>query len=192
MTCYSFTKRAIDIVAVVAAAPLVLPLALMLAVLIRATSPGPALYWSQRQGAGGVAFHMPKFRSMRVGTPVMATHLLSDARSALTPIGGFLRTSSLDEIPQLWSVLTGDMTLVGPRPALVNQDDLIALRQAAGVSALVPGITGLAQVSGRDALSIPEKVALDRKYLQHRSLALDLRILARTAWKILAREGITH
>lgn len=188
----SWSKRALDLVVVVAAAPLVLPLALVVAFAVKITSPGPALYWSERVGAHGRNFAMPKFRSMKVGTPALATHLLQDAQSVMTPIGAFLRRSSLDEIPQLWSVLRGDMTLVGPRPALFNQDDLIAQRQDQGVDVLVPGLTGLAQVNGRDDLPIPQKVAYDRAYLDQRSLMLDLRIMALTALKIVRRDNIRH
>jgi len=137
-------------------------------------------------------FRMPKFRSMRIDTPAVATHLLQNPEQWLTPIGSFLRKSSLDELPQLWSVLTGDMTLVGPRPALFNQDDLIALRTDAGVHELVPGLTGWAQVNGRDELPIPQKVQLDAEYLQRRSLRFDLQILWMTALKVLARDGVSH
>jgi O-antigen biosynthesis protein WbqP len=189
---YRALKRGVDVALVVAAAPLVLPLATLVAVAVKLTYSGPALYWSARLGANGRIFSMPKFRTMRVGTPAVATHLLTDARSVLTPIGGFLRKSSLDEIPQLWSVLLGDMTLVGPRPALFNQDDLIALRQAHGVDRLVPGITGLAQIWGRDEIPIAQKVAYDREYLERRSLSLDLRILCATVVKVARREGIRH
>ena len=153
---------------------------LLVAMAVRLTSKGPALYWSDRVGRNNVIFKMPKFRSMRVGTPAVATHLLSDARSHLTPIGSFLRKSSLDELPQLWSILAGDMSFVGPRPALFNQHDLIELRKQFGVDALAPGLTGWAQINGRDELPIPAKVALDREYLQRRSLAFDFLILWRT------------
>jgi len=165
---------------------------LVVAVLVRLTSPGPALYWSDRVGRGNRIFRMPKFRSMRVGTPAVATHLLADARSHLTPIGSFLRKSSLDELPQLWSILVGDMSFVGPRPALFNQDDLISLRTQVGVDALVPGLTGWAQVNGRDELPIPEKVKLDAQYLQRQSLGFDIRILWLTFVKVLRRDGVSH
>lgn len=165
---------------------------LVVALLVRLTSPGPALYWSDRVGRGNRIFRMPKFRSMRVGTPAVATHLLQDPRSHLTPIGAFLRQSSLDELPQLWSILKGDMSFVGPRPALFNQEDLIALRTEKGVHELVPGLTGWAQVNGRDELPIPAKVALDVEYLQRRSLGFDLRILWLTAIKVLQRDGVSH
>ena len=185
-------KRVFDLaLALLAAALLALPV-IVVAVLVRLTSPGPALYWSDRVGRGNRIFRMPKFRSMRVGTPAVATHLLADARSHLTPIGGFLRKSSLDELPQLWSILVGDMSFVGPRPALFNQDDLIALRTQLGVDALVPGLTGWAQVNGRDELPIPEKVRLDAQYLQRRSLTFDLRILWVTFVKVLRRDGVSH
>ena len=153
---------------------------------------GPALYWSDRVGRNNVIFKMPKFRSMRVGTPAVATHLLADARSHLTPIGSFLRKSSLDELPQLWSILAGDMSFVGPRPALFNQQDLIARRTEQGVHTLVPGLTGWAQVNGRDELPIPEKLKLDVAYLQRQSLWFDIRILWLTFVKVLRRDGVSH
>jgi O-antigen biosynthesis protein WbqP len=170
---------------------LALPI-LAVAALVRLTSPGPALYWSDRVGRHNRIFRMPKFRSMRVGTPAVATHLLADPQAHLTPIGPFLRKSSLDELPQLWSILTGDMSFVGPRPALFNQSDLIALRTEKGIDALVPGLTGWAQVNGRDELPIPDKVALDAEYLHRRSLRLDITILWLTAVKVLRREGVSH
>ena len=165
---------------------------LMVAFAVRLTSKGPALYWSNRVGRNNVIFKMPKFRSMRVGTPAVATHLLADARSHLTPIGSFLRNSSLDELPQLWSILAGDMSFVGPRPALFNQQDLIALRTEHSVHTLVPGLTGWAQVNGRDELPIPEKVKLDVAYLQRQSLRFDIRILWLTFVKVLKRDGVSH
>jgi len=165
---------------------------LLVAIAVRLTSKGPALYWSDRVGRNNVIFKMPKFRSMRVGTPAVATHLLADARSHLTPIGSFLRKSSLDELPQLWSILAGDMSFVGPRPALFNQQDLIALRTEQGVHTLVPGLTGWAQVNGRDELPIPEKVKLDVAYLQRQSLWFDIRILWLTFVKVLKRDGVSH
>jgi O-antigen biosynthesis protein WbqP len=185
-------KRLFDIFASVALLlALAIPL-LVLALLIRLTSPGPALYWSERIGQGNRIFRMPKFRSMRLGTPAVATHLLTAPEAHLTPMGSFLRRSSLDELPQLWSILVGDMSFVGPRPALFNQDDLIALRTEKGVHALVPGLTGWAQINGRDELPIPEKVALDSEYLQRRSLAIDLRILWLTFIKVVRRDGVSH
>lgn len=185
-------KRIFDLaLAVCAAMILALPIALV-AVAVRLTSSGPALYWSDRVGSNNQIFRMPKFRSMRVGTPAVATHLLADPKAHLTPIGSFLRKSSLDELPQLWSILTGDMSFVGPRPALFNQDDLIALRTAYGVHQLVPGLTGWAQVNGRDELPIPQKVALDAEYLKNRSLWLDIKILWLTFIKVLRSDGVTH
>ncbi|MFP8835086.1 sugar transferase [Hydrogenophaga sp. XSHU_21] len=185
-------KRLFDLVlAMVAALVLLLPI-LGIATLVRITSPGPALYWSDRVGRHNRIFRMPKFRSMRIDTPAVATHLLTDPQRWLTPIGPLLRKSSLDELPQLWSILKGDMSFVGPRPALFNQDDLIALRTEAGVHELVPGLTGWAQVNGRDELPIPQKVALDAEYLRRRSLAFDLRILWLTAVKVLRRDGVAH
>ncbi len=185
-------KRLLDVsCALLLGVLLLLPL-MFLAALVRMTSPGPALYWSDRVGQNNRIFRMPKFRSMRIDTPAVATHLLPDPDACLTPIGSFLRKSSLDELPQLWSILTGDMSLVGPRPALFNQQDLIELRTQQGVHHLVPGITGWAQINGRDELPIPQKVALDVEYLHKRSFALDLRILFLTVWRVLARQGVTH
>ncbi len=168
-----------------------IPMALI-ALAVKLTSKGPVLYWSDRVGRWNRIFKMPKFRSMRTNSPQVATHLLSNPDTYLTPIGGFLRRSSLDELPQLFSVLNGDLSLVGPRPALFNQDDLIALRTKSGVHELVPGITGWAQVNGRDELPIPEKVRLDCEYLHTRSFWLDLKILAMTVLKVVRREGVSH
>lgn len=185
-------KRIFDLaLAIIALGILLVPLVLV-ALLVRCTSAGPVLYWSDRVGHGNRIFKMPKFRSMRIGTPAVATHLLADPDAYLTPIGSFLRKSSLDELPQLWSILCGDMSFVGPRPALFNQDDLIALRTEAGVHRLVPGLTGWAQVNGRDELPIPEKVRWDTEYMQRQSLLFDCRILWLTAVKVLRREGVTH
>ena len=185
-------KRVFDIfLGCLAALVLFVPV-LLLAIAVRLTSKGPTLYWSDRVGRNNVIFKMPKIRSMRVGTPAVATHLLADARSHLTPIGSFLRKSSLDELPQLWSILAGDMSFVGPRPALFNQQDLIALRTDQGVHTLVPGLTGWAQVNGRDELPIPEKVKLDLAYLQRQSLWFDIRILWLTLVKVLRRDGVSH
>jgi O-antigen biosynthesis protein WbqP len=170
---------------------LLLPM-LLLAMAVRLTYKGPALYWSDRVGRNNVIFKMPKFRSMRVGTPAVATHLLADARSHLTPIGSFLRKSSLDELPQLWSILAGDMSFVGPRPALFNQQDLISLRTEQGVHTLVPGLTGWAQVNGRDELPIPQKVALDAEYLQRQGFWFDIKILWLTFLKVVQRDGVSH
>ncbi len=185
-------KRFVDVVAVLIAGVILLIPLLVVGLLVRLTSRGPALYWSDRVGQLNRIFRMPKFRTMRIDTPAVATHLLSDPKSRLTPIGGFLRRTSLDELPQLWSVLKGDMTFVGPRPALYNQDDLVALRTAQGVHELLPGVTGWAQVNGRDELSIPEKVRLDVEYLQRRSTWFDMRILGRTLLNVLRREGVSH
>ncbi len=185
-------KRAVDLfLAVVASIILIVPIAIV-AVCVRLTSPGPVLYWSNRVGRRNVIFRMPKFRSMRIDTPTVATHLLEDPSRYLTPIGGFLRKSSLDELPQLWCILKGEMSFVGPRPALYNQDDLIALRTAKGVDALLPGLTGWAQVNGRDELPIPQKVEFDVDYLRRRSFVMDMRILAMTVGKVLGSKGITH
>ncbi len=185
-------KRLFDLaVALVAAVFLALPI-VMTALAVRLTSPGPALYWSDRVGRHNRIFKMPKFRSMCIDTPAVATHLLQNPEPWLTPIGSFLRKSSLDELPQLWSILKGDMSFVGPRPALFNQDDLIALRTEKGVHQLVPGLTGWAQVNGRDELPIPQKVALDAEYLERRSLLFDMKILWLTALKVLARDGVSH
>lgn len=185
-------KRLFDLSLVLCAAVvLALPVALV-AIAVRLSSPGPALYWSDRVGRDNRLFKMPKFRSMRVGTPAVATHLLTNAASHLTPIGSFLRKSSLDELPQLWSILVGDMSFVGPRPALFNQHDLIALRTACGVHELTPGLTGWAQVNGRDELPIPDKVALDADYLRRRSLRFDLYILWLTFVKVVRRDGVSH
>lgn len=185
-------KRLFDLaVALVAAVFLALPIVLV-ALAVKLTSPGPALYWSDRVGRRNRIFKMPKFRSMRIDTPAVATHLLQNPDQWITPIGSFLRKSSLDELPQLWCILKGDMSFVGPRPALFNQDDLIALRTEKGVHELVPGLTGWAQVNGRDELPIPKKVALDAEYLQRRSLLFDLKVLWMTALKVLARDGVSH
>lgn len=170
---------------------LLLPISLV-AVLVKLTSKGPALYWSDRVGKENKIFKMPKFRSMKVDTLAIATHLLQNPESMLTPVGNFLRKSSLDELPQLWSIIKGDMSFVGPRPALFNQDDLIALRTQKGVDELVPGLTGWAQINGRDELPIPQKVNLDVEYLQRRSLLFDIKILWLTFIKVLAKEGVSH
>lgn len=189
---YGILKRALDLVcAGFIGLLLLLPMA-AITVLVRLSSPGPALYWSDRIGKGNRVFRMPKFRSMRTDTPPMATHLMSDPGQYLTPIGRFLRKTSLDELPQLWCILNGEMSFVGPRPALFNQDDLIALRTESGVDALVPGLTGWAQVNGRDELPIPEKVRLDAEYLEKRSLAFDLAILWRTIVNVVSRKDISH
>jgi O-antigen biosynthesis protein WbqP len=185
-------KRIFDLLLVlVAAVVLAVPL-LLLAVAVRLSSPGPALYWSDRVGRHNKLFKMPKFRSMLMDTPIVATHLLDNPDAYLSPIGGFLRRSSLDELPQLFSVIRGDMSLVGPRPALYNQDDLIALRIQKGVDKLLPGITGWAQVNGRDELPIPDKVALDVEYLNRQSFWFDMKILWMTFLKVVSRDGVSH
>ena len=185
-------KRLFDLLLAIFLATLfALPL-LLVALAVRLTSSGPALYWSDRVGKNNHIFRMPKFRSMRTDTPAVATHLLSDPKSFLTPIGSFLRRSSLDELPQIWSVLVGDMSFVGPRPALFNQDDLIALRTEKHVHTLVPGLTGWAQVNGRDELSIPLKVKLDVEYMQKQSFFFDIYILYLTLIKVLGRDGVSH
>jgi O-antigen biosynthesis protein WbqP len=171
--------------------PLVLPMCIV-ALAIKLTSKGPVLYWSHRVGKDNKLFSMPKLRSMRHGTPAVATHLLEDPSQYLTFIGPFLRKSSLDEVPQLWSILVGDMSFVGPRPALFNQNDLIALRSEHGIDSLIPGLTGWAQINGRDELSILEKVRLDKYYLDNRSIGLDLKILWRTWIQVFQRQGISH
>lgn len=165
---------------------------LLIGLAVRLTSPGPALYWSDRVGRHNRIFKMPKFRSMRIDTPAVATHLLNNPKQWLTPIGSFLRKSSLDELPQLWSIVKGDMSFVGPRPALFNQDDLVALRTQRGVHELLPGLTGWAQVNGRDELPIPKKVALDAEYLSKKSLAFDIKIMWMTAMKVFTRDGVSH
>lgn len=185
-------KRLFDLVlALVVFCIFAIPLAVV-ALLVKATSPGPILYWSDRVGRHNRIFRMPKFRSMRVGTPAVATHLLNNPAAHLTPIGSFLRRSSLDELPQVWSILVGDMSFVGPRPALFNQDDLVALRTEAGVHELQPGLTGWAQVNGRDELPIPQKVALDVEYLRRQSFWFDLRIIWLTALKVVRSDGVSH
>jgi O-antigen biosynthesis protein WbqP len=185
-------KRLFDLVcALLLAIVLLLPIAFV-AIAVRLTSSGPVLYWSDRVGQHNTLFKMPKFRSMRLGTPAVATHLLADPATYLTPIGGFLRKSSLDELPQLWNILKGDMSFVGPRPALFNQADLIKLRTEQGVHTLVPGLTGWAQINGRDEIPIPLKVALDREYLEQQSFGFDIRILLLTAFKVLNRANVTH
>src|SRR5450830_78899 len=185
-------KRLFDLLlALIATVILALPL-LIVALTVRLTSPGPVLYWSDRVGQRNRIFKMPKFRTMRIGTPAVATHLLQNPAQFLTPVGSFLRKSSLDELPQLWSILVNDMSFVGPRPALFNQDDLIALRTEHGVDRLLPGLTGWAQINGRDDLPIPQKVQLDVAYLKQQSLALDIKIIFLTFLKVIKRDGVTH
>lgn len=185
-------KRIFDLLAALSVGIVLLVPILLVALLVRLTSPGPALYWSDRVGRDNRVFRMPKFRSMRVGTPAVATHLMTNPDAFLTPIGSFLRKSSLDELPQLWSIIKGDMSIVGPRPALFNQDDLIALRTEHGVHQLVPGLTGWAQINGRDELPIPQKVALDIEYMRRRSFWFDLQIVLATFVKVVRRDSVTH
>lgn len=185
-------KRIFDLsVSLLALLLLIIPI-IVVAVIVKLTSEGPSLYWSNRVGKDNIIFRMPKFRTMQVGTPAVATHLLTNPDAFLTPIGGFLRKSSLDELPQLWNIIKGDMSLVGPRPALFNQDDLIKLRTDYGVHKLLPGLTGWAQINGRDELPIPEKVKLDVEYLERRSFIFDILILWRTFAKVLLRDNVSH
>jgi O-antigen biosynthesis protein WbqP len=185
-------KRVFDLIlAAIALICLLIPL-LIVAVLVSLTSKGPVIYWSNRIGRQNKIFRMPKFRTMRVDTPTIATHLLTSPDQYLTPVGSFLRKSSLDELPQLWSILRGDMSFVGPRPALFNQDDLVELRTAQKIHVLMPGLTGWAQINGRDELPIPEKVELDTYYLKHQSFWLDIKILFLTLAKVIYRDGISH
>ena len=185
-------KRFFDfILSCCAAIVFVVPI-VMISLLVKLTSSGPVLYWSDRVGRNNRIFKMPKFRSMRLDTPAVATHLLADPSTYLTPIGRFLRKTSLDELPQIWSILKGDMSFVGPRPALFNQDDLIELRTQKGVHKLTPGLTGWAQINGRDELPIPVKVEFDEYYLHNQSFLLDMKIILQTALKVVRREGVTH
>lgn len=185
-------KRLFDLcLALFALLFLLLPI-LLVAVIVRLTSAGSILYWSDRIGRDNKTFKMPKFRTMRLNTPALATHLLENPEQFLTPVGSFLRKSSLDELPQLWSILKGDMSFVGPRPALFNQDDLIALRKQYGVDKLLPGLTGWAQINGRDELPIPEKVKLDVEYMHSQSLFFDFKIIFMTALKVARRHGVQH
>jgi O-antigen biosynthesis protein WbqP len=185
-------KRIVDLILATSLFLVLLISLLLIAALVITTSKGPALYWSDRIGKNNTIFKMPKFRSMLTGAPTVATHLLDNPDVYLSPIGGFLRSTSLDELPQLFSVLKGDMSFVGPRPALYNQDDLITLRTQKGVDKLLPGITGWAQVNGRDELSIPDKVALDVEYLNRQSFWLDVKILWMTFLKVINRDGVSH
>lgn len=185
-------KRLLDFsLAMIAGVLLLVPI-LLVAVAVRLTSPGPVLYWSDRVGRDNRLFRMPKFRSMRVDTPAVATHLLQDPVRWLTPIGSFLRKTSLDELPQIWSIIRGDMSFVGPRPALFNQYDLIALRTERGIHRLLPGLTGWAQINGRDELAIPDKVKLDEEYLNRQSLLFDVAIIWRTGVKVFLGSGVLH
>ena len=185
-------KRLFDLLLAMSAGLVLLIPVLLVALAVRLTSRGPALYWSDRVGRDNRIFRMPKFRSMRIDTPAVATHLLDNPSQWLTPIGSFLRQTSLDELPQLWSILVGDMSFVGPRPALFNQVDLITLRTEHGVHELVPGLTGWAQINGRDELPIPEKVKLDTEYLRRKSVLFDIRILWLTFAKVVRRDGVSH
>lgn len=185
-------KRLIDLVFALVAAIILSAPAMLVATAVFLTSRGPLIYWSERVGRHNKLFRMPKFRTMRVGTPVVATHLLDNPQNHLTPIGSFLRRTSLDEIPQLWSILVGDMSFVGPRPALFNQEDLIRLRTEHSVHLLTPGLTGWAQVNGRDELSIPQKVALDHEYSIRQSVVFDLKIIVLTIYRVIGRHGVTH
>ena len=185
-------KRGFDFVVSLLGLIALLPVVLMVWVAVRLDSKGPGIFWSERFGQDGATFMMPKFRSMKIDAPQVPTHLLGDGRSHLTRIGGFLRKTSLDELPQLYSVLVGDMSLVGPRPALFNQHDLMEMRAQAGVDRLRPGITGWAQINGRDTLPLSEKVRYEAEYLVRRSFAFDLHILLRTAIRVVGRSGIAH
>ncbi len=185
-------KRLFDLLLALLAGCILAPAFLIVACMVKLTSRGPAIYWSDRVGKENQIFKMPKFRTMRIDTPAVATHLLDNPDQYLTPIGSFLRKSSLDELPQLWSILNGDMSFVGPRPALFNQHDLIALRTEKQVHTIVPGLTGWAQINGRDELPIPQKVDLDAYYFAHQSLALDIKILFLTFFKVIKRDGVTH
>jgi O-antigen biosynthesis protein WbqP len=185
-------KRIVDVILASSAILILLVPIIAIVILVRLTSPGAAFYWSDRIGRNNQTFRMPKLRTMRIGTPSVATHLLSNPSDYLTPIGGFLRRYSIDELPQLWSILIGDMSFVGPRPALFNQDDLIAIRTSRGIHFLTPGLTGWAQINGRDEISIAEKIRLDEEYLRRRSLAFDFFILWRTLRKAITGTGVSH
>ncbi|MDQ7004663.1 MAG: sugar transferase [Ghiorsea sp.] len=185
-------KRLFDFALALFASAILFVAIVLIAIAVRLTSKGPALYWSDRVGKNNKIFKMPKFRSMKVDTPAVATHLLQDPKSVLTPIGDFLRKSSLDELPQLWCILKGDMSFVGPRPALFNQDDLVALRTAKDVHKLAPGLTGWAQVNGRDELPIPQKVDLDVEYMRKQSFFFDIYILWLTFIKVIRKDGVSH
>ena len=188
----AFMKRTFDLIISLIAGILILPLFTFITLAVRLTSRGPALYWSDRVGLNNSIFKMPKFRTMQMRMPAVATHLLADPDQYLTSIGSFLRKTSLDELPQLWSIMKGDMSFVGPRPALFNQDDLIALRTQFGVQELVPGLTGWAQINGRDELPIPDKVKLDVEYLERQSFWFDIKILWFTFIKVVRRDGVSH
>jgi len=185
-------KRIFDLFICFISVILLLPFFVVITLAVRITSRGPALYWSDRVGVSNGIFKMPKFRTMQINTPAVATHLLADPDQYLTPIGSFLRKTSLDELPQLWSIMKGDMSFVGPRPALFNQDDLTSLRTQSGVHELVPGLTGWAQINGRDELPIPDKVKLDVEYLERQSFWFDIKILWLTFIKVVRRDGVSH
>ena len=188
-------KRSVDVLLAICGILMLSPLIFLTLILVKLTSKGPALYWSKRVGINNTLFLMPKFRSMKVNTPQMATHLMNQQANAndfLTPVGSFIRKTSLDELPQLLSVLRGDMSVVGPRPALFNQDDLIKLRTDKNIHTLKPGVTGWAQINGRDEIPIPQKVALDAYYLNHQSLSLDIKIIVLTIIKVIKRDNISH
>ena len=185
-------KRVTNLLLVLFAGIIFLLPAILVTLLVKITSKGPVLYWSDRVGQFNSIFKMPKFRSMKIDTPVVATHLLSDSKNALTPVGAFLRKSSLDELPQLWCILKGEMSFVGPRPALFNQDDLVRLRTQKGVHNLIPGLTGWAQVNGRDELTISQKVELDFEYMQRKSIWFDMKILGLTFLKVVSRDEVSH
>lgn len=185
-------KRIFDFSSTVIGSLLLLPIIIVVAICVKLSSRGPVLYWSDRVGENNKIFKMPKFRSMKTETPDVATHLLNDPKQYLTSIGGFIRASSLDELPQLWNVIRGEMSLVGPRPALYNQDDLIDLRTEKGIHLLKPGVTGWAQINGRDELPIPDKVLLDEEYMKNQSLLFDIKILLLTVYKVIKRDSVTH
>ena len=185
-------KRFVDLVLALAALLFLLFPIIMIAILVKFTSKGPSLFWSDRVGKDNILFKMPKFRTMKMDTPVVATHLLSDSKGALTPVGNFLRKFSLDELPQLWSIINGDMSIVGPRPALFNQDDLNSLRTKKGVHKLMPGLTGWAQINCRDELPIVHKVAMDVEYLRTQSTLVDVKIIWLTFIKVLKKDGVSH
>ena len=188
----AFMKRLFDLFICFITGLILLPCFVIIMLAVRLTSRGPALYWSDRVGLNNLIFRMPKFRTMQINTPAVATHLLADPDQYLTSIGSFLRKTSLDELPQLWSIIKGDMSFVGPRPALFNQDDLISLRTQCGVHELVPGLTGWAQINGRDELPIPDKVKLDVEYLHRQSFWFDIKILWLTFIKVVRRDGVSH
>ena len=189
---YYLLKRLFDLFTAILGLLLLLPIIIIVALCVKFTSQGPVLYWSDRVGKENKIFRMPKFRSMQIETPDVATHLLDDPLQYLTSIGGFIRATSLDELPQLWNVIKGEMSLVGPRPALYNQDDLIALRTEKGIHLLKPGVTGWAQINGRDELPIPDKVILDEEYMQRQTLWFDIKIILLTIYKVIKRDSVTH